>query len=79
MEVVIDSVPELGVFLEIETIADDASRDARQTSILSLAARLGMGAPERRSYLTMLLQKDRTDAANAADAASPHSSVEGKS
>lgn len=58
MELAVDTVAGLGAFVEIETLADDSNRAERQAAVLSLAARLGLDEPERRSYLTMLLQQD---------------------
>lgn len=55
MELAVDTVEGLGTFVEIETLADDSNRDTRRAAVLSLAARLGLDRPERRSYLTMLL------------------------
>lgn len=56
VEVVIDDVAGLGRFAEIETIADESGRDAAKACVLSLAAKLGLESPERRSYLRMLLE-----------------------
>lgn len=57
MEVTLDHIEELGWFLEIETLADDANRINAQDAILSLAKHWNLEDPERRSYLTMLLEK----------------------
>lgn len=61
MELAVDNVDELGTFVEIETLADDATRDVRRAAVLSLAAKLGLNQPERRSYLKMLLEVHRGD------------------
>jgi adenylate cyclase, class 2 len=61
MELVLDEVVGLGPFVEIETLADDANRDERRAAVLGLAGHLGLGEPERRSYLRMLLERDGTD------------------
>lgn len=58
LELALDDVSGLGSFLEIETLADDATRDARKAAVLSLASHLGLPEPERRSYLKMLLERD---------------------
>jgi adenylate cyclase class 2 len=58
-EIALDEVADLGTFLEIETLADDASRSAARDAILAVAKRLGMSNPERTSYLGLLLAKDR--------------------
>ena len=57
MEVTLDHIEELGWFLEIETLADEEDRIAAQEAILSLAKHWQLENPERRSYLTMLLEK----------------------
>ena len=59
VEVSLDEVRDLGTFLEIETIADDATRDAARESILRLANRLELENSERRSYLCLLLERAR--------------------
>jgi adenylate cyclase class 2 len=57
-EVALDDVTDLGTFIEIETLADEAERAAARDTILALAARLELSNPERRSYLGMLLERD---------------------
>lgn len=59
-EVVLDEVATLGTYLEIETLADDTTRDASRNSLLALATRLGLSGAERRSYLSLLLEKPPT-------------------
>ena len=58
VELALDSLAGLGTFLEIETLADDADRDAARDSVLRLAARLGLADSERRSYLGLLLEQE---------------------
>ena len=58
LEICLDRVEGLGEFLEIETIADEAEKTMAQQTILSLAAELQLTAPERPSYLEMLLTAD---------------------
>lgn len=58
IELCLDEVEGLGSFLEIETLATDQDKSAAQAAILSLAQQLNLGAPERRSYLEMLLAQD---------------------
>jgi adenylate cyclase class 2 len=53
-----DDVPPLGTYLELEVVTDDAGRAAARDLILDLAAALGLSAPERRSYLELLLASD---------------------
>jgi len=57
LELALDEVDQLGNFLEIEAIADEETREAARDSILRLAAHLGFGKSERRSYLRLLLEK----------------------
>ena len=58
LEICLDRVDELGEFLEIETLADEAEKAVAQQTILSLAAELQLTTPEQRSYLEMLLESD---------------------
>lgn len=58
LELALDDVAGLGSFLEIETIADEETKDAARDSILRLAARLQLANSERRSYLQLLLEQD---------------------
>jgi adenylate cyclase class 2 len=57
-EAALDDVEGLGTFLEIETLAEEAERDNARDTILTLARHLGLEGAERRSYLSMLLEKD---------------------
>lgn len=63
-EIAVDRVDGLGLFLEIETQADDADRDAACDTILRLARRLGLENSERRSYLQLLLERDESSRGN---------------
>lgn len=54
-ELTIDEVEGLGAYAEVETLADEASRDAAEHAVLALAAELGLTNSEPRSYLEMLL------------------------
>ncbi|MBI3861384.1 MAG: class IV adenylate cyclase [Planctomycetia bacterium] len=56
-EVAHDQVVGLGTFLEIETLASESERPAAISAIQKLAADLGLSAPERKSYLCLLLEK----------------------
>lgn len=58
-EIAVDEVAELGTFVEVETLADEASRPAALEAILALVSQFQLPPPERRSYLTLLLEKDR--------------------
>lgn len=58
LTVVIDDVEALGTFAEVETLVADRSDLADgQAAVLRLAHELGLGTPEPRSYLRMLLEK----------------------
>lgn len=54
-ELTIDEVEGLGSYAEVETLADEATRDAAETAVVALAKELGLTEPEPRSYLGMLL------------------------
>lgn len=56
-ELSIDEVEGLGAFAEVETLADEASRDTAERAVLALAVELGLSDAEPRSYLEMLLTK----------------------
>lgn len=58
-EIAIDDVAGLGKFVEFETLADDAGRPAALAAILSLVAQFDLPPPERKSYLCLLLERDR--------------------
>jgi adenylate cyclase class 2 len=53
----IDEVEGLGAFAEVETLADEASRDMAERAVLALAAEIALTDAEPRSYLEMLLTK----------------------
>jgi adenylate cyclase class 2 len=56
--VVLDTVVELGSFVEIETIAYDSSQlESSQHAIHSLAERLGLVDVEARSYLRQIVER----------------------
>ena len=58
-ELALDSVPNVGTFLEIELVVAESGRDAARDAILGLAARLKLNQPERRSYLELILAVDQ--------------------
>ncbi len=58
MEIAFDKVEGLGTFLEIETLADDTTRQKAQEAVLNFAAKLQLNKPEKRSYLCMLLEQE---------------------
>ncbi|MBI5758537.1 MAG: class IV adenylate cyclase [Planctomycetales bacterium] len=59
LEIALDDVATLGLFVEIETLADDSTREPARDAILNFARTLGLANPERRSYLCLLLEQDR--------------------
>jgi len=62
LELAVDAVDDLGTFLEIESMAHDADRNAARDAILRLADNLGLKNSERRSYLQLLMEQARKDA-----------------
>lgn len=58
IEIVLDNVHGLGWFVELETIATDADRDASREALLTLSRELHLGQSERRSYLRLLLENE---------------------
>jgi adenylate cyclase, class 2 len=56
IDVALDHVDKLGEFIELEIVAEQSGVDSARRCILSLAQRLGLESPERRSYLEMLLE-----------------------
>ena len=54
-ELSIDEVDGLGVFAEVETLAEAEGRDAAELAVVNLASALGLTQPEPRSYLEMVL------------------------
>lgn len=61
LEITLDTVPELGRFLEIETVADETERDAARDVILRFAGQLGLTGHEPRSYLNLLIDAGVVD------------------
>ena len=60
IEVVIDEVEGSGTFAEVETIAGtEAELSEAQAAVLDVAGRLGLSEVEPRSYLSMLLERQR--------------------
>jgi adenylate cyclase class 2 len=53
--VCLDDVPALGLFIEIEKIGED--RDSVEKDVLAAAVELGVSEFERRSYLSLVLEK----------------------
>ncbi|MBL8798591.1 MAG: class IV adenylate cyclase [Planctomycetia bacterium] len=59
VEVCLDRVDGLGSFVELEIVAGADRLDEARSVLLALAAELDLPAPERRSYLQLLLEKEK--------------------
>lgn len=57
--VTLDQVEGLGTFVEVETLAEPAQLDAARQQVLDLCSALGLGPEETRSYLEMVLERQR--------------------
>jgi adenylate cyclase class 2 len=57
LEVCLDTVDEVGRFVEVEIMAPAEQLDAAKAVLLKTAADLGLRQPERRSYLELLLSR----------------------
>jgi len=55
VEACLDEVDRVGSFVELEIAAEEVQFEAAKKTVLQLAEELGLGDPERRSYLEMLL------------------------
>jgi adenylate cyclase class 2 len=55
VEVALDEVESVGIFVEIETAADEAELETAKAALASLADDLGLRDGERRSYLELKL------------------------
>lgn len=54
VEIALDSVHQVGTFVELEIAADEASLEQARESLEDLAGHLGLADSERRSYLELL-------------------------
>jgi pantoate--beta-alanine ligase len=61
LEVCLDDVERVGQYAELEILAPEEQLEEAQAVVLHTAAALGLTTSERRSYLTLLLQKGRLD------------------
>jgi adenylate cyclase class 2 len=59
VEGALDEVDGVGSFVEVELTADEASLESAKCVIASLAAELQLGPSERRSYLELLLSRQK--------------------
>lgn len=57
VELTLDTVTDVGQFAEIEIVADESQAAEAQEAIRALARELALDAPEKRSYLAMLMAK----------------------
>ncbi len=57
VEVCLDQVSGLGVFVELEVVAQDDQLDRARACLAELARELGLERSERRSYLELLLER----------------------
>lgn len=57
VEATLDDVADVGRYIELEIVVPEESLPAARATVLRLAADLGLTAPERRSYLELLLAK----------------------
>jgi adenylate cyclase class 2 len=57
LEICLDEVDELGRFVELEILAPEEQLERGRAVLQEIAAQLGLGASERRSYLELLLAK----------------------
>lgn len=57
-EVLLDEVDNVGLFAEVETLASPEELPSAKAALTALAAELGLGENERRSYLEMLLERN---------------------
>lgn len=58
VEAALDEVETLGSFVELEISVEEPEVDAARSALAAVAAKLNLGAGERRSYLELLLGKD---------------------
>jgi len=56
VEIAIDTVAEIGTFVELEVLAEEAGLGAARECLGALARELGLTASEHRSYLELLLE-----------------------
>ena len=59
LHVCFDDVTEVGKYLEVEIVAEEAEFEKAKKVLLEVAAEMGLKESERRSYLSMLLGKKK--------------------
>jgi len=57
VEIAIDQVDGVGLFAELEIVADQTQREAAQAALRALADQLHLSGVERRSYLELLMEQ----------------------
>jgi len=57
VEISLDEVANLGYFVELELVTDQAGLELARSALFALANQLGLSQSERRSYLELLLEK----------------------
>jgi len=60
VQVSIDEVEELGLYVELETICNPSEREGATELLLRLAERLELTGTERRSYIALLLERGQS-------------------
>jgi adenylate cyclase class 2 len=60
LEVCLDEVAGVGLYVELEIVAEETALAPARAILLNMAAELGLTASERRSYLELLLHRTRT-------------------
>jgi adenylate cyclase class 2 len=65
--VCVDVVDQVGTFVEVEVVCEDARFDAASAAVLGLAAELGLTETERRSYLGMLIEMEEENSRKGAE------------
>jgi adenylate cyclase class 2 len=61
MQMTLDEVDGVGQYAELEVMAPEQRADAAKAAVLAVAAELGLIHSERRSYLQLLLEKQRKE------------------
>jgi adenylate cyclase class 2 len=65
LEVCLDDVDEVGRFAELEILAEQERMEEARAVLLEVAAELGLSRVEKRSYLTLLLERRGEDQSGA--------------
>ena len=57
VEICVDEIDQLGQFIELEITSDLRTLEQTKAALLSLADRLQLARPEKRSYLELLMSQ----------------------